>query len=343
MRDILNIFKIKEQLFSLNVKKGKLAVYFAVAIILVLLPLVIKSSFYLHIFILAFLFIILTSSVRLILISGQFSLCHAGFMCIGSYTSALIARDAGISPWLSIFIGALTAALVAFLIAIPFVRVRGIYFAMITLFFGLGVLAFVQIFSKWTGGYAGIGNIPAFFPTVSKIPYYYFFLAATIVCLLILFRLEFSRIGQNWKAVAQSHDIASSIGINVARQRAFVFAIGNLFAGFVGALYAHYFLSIAQLGFSSSVSFNIIVYALVGGIGSFYGPTIGAAVLVMIPAMFRQLNYYVPFIIAGIILIVLFLMPKGITGLPNQIENWMQKRRQEKMDAIKIKEEVFKP
>lgn len=318
-------------------KRGKPVIYLTVAVILLLLPLFIRSSFYLHVFIMTFIFIIVTSSLRLISTSGQISIGHAGFMSIGAYTSGIIAKDVGLSPWLSIIIGAVFTMIIGFLVGITTARVRGIYFSMVTLFFGATILAVNQIFSKYTGGYSGIGNIPPLFKTGSKLPYYYCFLMITIVSLLILYRLEFSRIGKNWKAVAQSHSIASSIGINEARQRALALAIGCLFVGLAGATYAHYFLVLTQNAFGFLVSLNLMVYMLVGGIASFNGPIVGTAILVIIPQVFRNLKDYVPYITAGILLIVLFIMPKGLTGLPEQVRIWIRARKEK---SLAVKEEV---
>ena len=295
-----------------------------VIILLFLLPPMGMSLYYIHILIGVFIYVIMTSSLRLISLSGQISLGHAGFMCAGAYTSAVIAKNFGWTPWLTIPLGALLTFVLAFLVAIPFTRLRGLYFTMISLFFGMAVLAINELFQNFTGGQSGIVGIPTLFG-ISKIPYYYFFLALMLISLFIIHRLEFSRIGLTWKAVAKSHAVASSIGINEARQRIICFALGGLFAGLTGAAYAHYYvvLSVTTFGFFTSI--YLFIYMMVGGLKSFYGPIVGTAILIIIPTIFRNLNEYVPFIYAAIMLIVIFTMPQGLAGLPEQFRSWIRK------------------
>ncbi len=306
-------------------------------LILVLLPPFGISTYYIHILIGVFIYIVMTSSLRLISLSGQISLGHAGLMCAGAYTSAVLAKNLGWTPWLTIPIGAILALFIAFLAAIPFSRLRGLYFTMISLFFGMAVLAINEVFENITGGQSGMVGIPRLFG-VSKVPYYYFFLGLLILCLFIIRRIEFSRIGLTWKAVAQSHPIASSIGINEVRERIICFAIGGLFAGLIGAAYAHYYvvLSVSTFGFFTSI--YIFIYMMVGGVNSFYGPILGTAVLLLVQTYARNLQAYVPFILAGVLLIVLYLMPQGLVGLPEQIRLWISRIR--KVDTRASEKEV---
>jgi len=331
---------LKNRFLADKRKITKAAIYAFLLIILLLLPKLGISIYYVHILIGVFLYIIMTSSLRLINLSGQVSLGHAGLMCVGAYTSAIISKNLDWTPWLTIPIGALVTFIIAFLVAIPFSRLRGLYFTMVSLFFGMAVLAINEVFEKITGGQSGMVGIQRLFG-VSKIPYYYFCLALMIVCLFIMHRLEFSRIGLTWKAVAQSHSVASSTGINEARQRIICFAIGGFFAGLVGAVYAHYYvvLSVTTFGFFTSI--YIFIYMMVGGINSFYGPIIGTTVLLLIQPLFHNVirEKYIPFIFAGVLLIVLYLLPKGLFGLPEQLRLWTRKLRREEKTALQ--EEVI--
>jgi len=226
---------------------------------------------------------------------------------------------------------------VGFLVAVPFTRVRGIYFTMVSLFFGIGVLAVNQVFNKWTGGYSGIISIPRLFAYI-KTPYYYFCLALMVICLLIMYRLEHSRIGLTWKAVAQSYSVASSIGINEAWQRILCLGVSCFFAAIAGVAYAHYYVILTQETFSFNTSINVFVYMTVGGAGLFAGPIAGTAVLLIIPELLRDLREYVPFIYAAILLIVLFLMPQGLAGLPAQL--WQLIKRPARAKKVASEKEV---
>jgi branched-chain amino acid transport system permease protein len=312
--------------------KTKAWIILGLLVILFLLPLVMTSAYYLHIFIIAFLFIIGAAGLRLIATSGQISIAQAGMMGLGAYTSAIFAKYLLWSPWLTILIGTVFTFVVAFLVAIPFSRLRGVYFSMITLFFGLGLLAINSLLIDWTWGYAGLSGVPRLFG-IDKFPYYYLFLALALVCILVLYRIEHSRIGVNWKAVAQSHAVASSVGINERGQRILVFAIGSLFAGLVGAVYGHYLTVLSQSTFSFLNSLNFLIYVLVGGLGSIYGPIIGTALLTMLPELLRNLKEYVPYFNIAIMLLVLFFMPSGLIGLPSQISRWFQDMREKRQKA----------
>jgi branched-chain amino acid transport system permease protein len=305
-------------------------------VILFLLPRLGLSIYFMHILIGVFIWIIVASSLRVLDLSGQGSIGHAAFMAIGAYTSGILAKYLGITPWLTMPIGVLITIIVAFLVGVPFTRVRGIYFTMVSLFFGIGVLAINQVFSKYTGGYSGIGSIPLLFG-YDKAPYYYFSLALMLICLAIMYRLEHSRIGLTWKAVAQSYTVASSIGINEAWQRILCLGVSCTFAAIAGVAYAHYFALLTQETFSFNTSINVFIYMTVGGSGLFAGPILGTAVLLIIPELFRSLREYVPFIFAGILLIVLFLMPQGLAGLPAQLIGWLNKITKTRRDSYQDK------
>jgi branched-chain amino acid transport system permease protein len=310
-----------------------IVIYISVIAFLIVLPRLGLSIYAMHTLIGVFIWIIVASSLRLLDLSGQGSIGHAAFMAIGAYTSGILAKFLGWSPWITMPIGVLATAAVAFLVAVPFTRVRGIYFTMVSLFFGIGVLAVNQVFSKYTGGYSGIGSIPLLFG-YNKTPYYYFCLALLVISLCIMYRLEHSRIGLTWKAVAQSHTVASSIGIDEAWQRRLCLGVSCCIAGIAGVAYAHYYSLLTQETFSFSTSINVFVFMTVGGPRFFTGPIIGTAALLLIPEQLRDLREYVPFVFAGILLIVLFLMPQGLAGLPDQFRQRFSRSSQGKPGEI---------
>jgi branched-chain amino acid transport system permease protein len=319
--------------------RTKAAISAAFVIVLALLPVTgVLTVYYMHILIGVFLWVLVACSLRLLGLSGLNSIGHAGFMSIGAYVSGILAKYLGWSPWIAMPIGMASTIVVAYLVAIPFTRVRGIYFTMVSLFFSIGAMAVIQVFNEWTGGYSGLGSIPPLFG-YPKQPYFYFCLFILVICLAIMYRMEHSRIGLTWKAVAQSHEVASSIGIDESGQRIQCLTIGCLFAGIAGAVYAHYFLVITQETFSFNTSINVFVYMMVGGMQQFAGPIVGTAVLLIIPELARDLKEYVPFVFAAILLITLFAMPQGLAGLPDQCLSWYRRTRVQKSSVTK--EEVL--
>jgi branched-chain amino acid transport system permease protein len=315
-----------ESKFSIRKAKKlrKAVIFLGLISILFLLPLFTQSPYYLHIVIVTFIYIIATSSLRIIAISGQLSMGHAGFMSIGAYTSAVLAKQLGWTPWLTIPLGGLATMTVAVLIGYPFSRLRAIYFSMVSLFFGVAILAINATFDKYTGGFAGLVGIPPLF-AASKLAYFYFSFVLVSLSLLALYRFEVCRIGITVRTVAQSHLVASSVGINEASYRVLALAIGCFFVGTAGAAYAHYNLVLSHSTFNLLASINLLIYMFVGGIGSFAGPLIGTATLIIIPELFREIKQFVPYIYSGILLIVIFVMRQGIASLFDQIKSWVSK------------------
>lgn len=276
------------------------------------------SPYTLHIFTLTLIYAVVSVSFRTIVISGQFPLAHGAFMGIGAYLAAMCTKWLGWSPWLSIPLAALATSGIGMLFGYPFARLRSLYYAMGSLFLGVGVMQIIMVGGDWTGAYTGLTGIHPLF-IGSRVPYYYFFLGLAVASIAALYRFEFSRIGVNLKAIAQSHVVASSVGINEGRHRVLAVGAGSFFVGLAGAAYVHYTLVASPSSFDLSATLWIVMYVLIGGINSFAGPIIGTAILVLIPEFFRSLKMYSPYISAGILLIVVYLMPGGLASLPHLI------------------------
>ncbi len=311
---------------------AKTGIYAGIIILLLMIPVFVDSFYYLHTFIITLIYTIAACSLRTILLSGQISIAHAAFMGLGAYVSAILAKQLAWTPWLTIPLGGLAALVAGVLAGYPLTRVRAIYFSMVSLFVGLAIVALMGVFADYTGGDIGLIGIPPLpaitvpgLPEVnflsSKIPYYYFFLLLTLVSLVILHSLENSRVGMRWKAISQSHLVASSVGINEAGFRVLALAVGCFFAGIAGAGYAHYNMVLTRSSFGFLSSVNLLIYVLVGGTSSFFGPIVGTVVLVIVPETFRWMKTFTPFVFGGIMLMVVFFMPNGIAGLFDQLRN----------------------
>jgi ABC-type branched-subunit amino acid transport system permease subunit len=311
------------------VKLSKNWGYLFLILIIFIIPVFIKSEYYLHILILSVINIILTSSVRAIAVTGQVSMGHAGFKCIGAYTSAIIAMKLGLSPYLSIFIGGLAALGVAGIIAYPITRVKTVYFSMLTMFFGIVVTLVTSEWRSLTGGTTGIINIPAFGSATvlginidfnSKLPNLYFALILMVIVLFFLHGLDRSYIGMTLKAISQDDSLASSIGINVARFKAIIFCIGCFIAGLAGSFYAHYWGILNPDSFGLFYSIYLLIYMIVGGTNRFIGAVIGAFVLTLLPEVSRVFQEYQPLVFVAVLYLVVFLLPRGMVELPQQMK-----------------------
>lgn len=315
---------------NLTARKSTWAKLFMLAgllAILAILPLFPGTAYRLHILILTFIYVVAAVSFRTISISGQFSISHAAFMGIGAYASGMASKWLGWSPWITIPVGGIVAMLFGMIIAYPFSRLRAMYYAMGSLFCGVAIISIISTGGSWTGGYAGLAGIPPLL-TGSRIPYYYFFLGLALVSVVALYRFEFSRIGLTLKAIAQSHTVASSVGINESSYRVLAVGVGCFFVGLVGAAYGHYNMVLSPTSFNLGTTLWIIMYTLIGGIGSFAGPVIGTVVLVLIPDFARSLKGYLPYVSAGILLVIAYLMPEGLVGLPQAVRGWLSKDRE---------------
>jgi branched-chain amino acid transport system permease protein len=313
-------------------KRAKLGALVGFIVALCLLPMFTSSTYTLHIFILTFIYVVTTVSLRTITTSGQFPLAHGAFMGVGAYAAGMASRWLGWSCWITIPSAALFTAAVGILIGYPFSRLRTLYYAMGSLFFGLGVIQIVYALGDWTGGYSGFTGVHPIF-TGSKVSYYYFSLGLAVVCSAALYRFEFSRIGTNLKAIHQSHEVASSVGINEAWYRVMVVAVGCFFAGLSGAIYAHYNLVISAASFNLGATLGLFMGVLVGGIGSFAGPIVGTFILTLFPEFFRDLKLYSPFVSAAILLVAVYIFPQGLVSLPQLMRLWLIERRKTKRVA----------
>ena len=306
---------------------GRYGGYGAVIAFVLLLPwLPFTGAYLLHVCILILTYIMATSSLRTIFVSGQASIGHAAFMGIGAYTSAILSMRLGWTPWVTILLGAVAAMVVAALSGYLFNRLRAIYFSMVTAFFGVAFEALLRSWLSLTGGKGGMVGLPGMgvidLPglgeinfAASKIPYYYLLLFLTLFTLVVLYRIERSRTGMNWMAIAQSPLVASSIGINETKFRVLAFAVGCFFAGLAGSVYPHYSTVLSPSSFSLMPSINLVIFLLFGGARYFAGPIIGVIVLMAIPEIFRSMKEYAPYIVGVFMLLVIFVMPQGLAGL----------------------------
>ena len=302
---------------------------------LIFLPHVMSGPYYIHVFILTMMNIILTCSLRLISLSGQISLAHGGMMTIGAYTSALLVMKLGLSTWNAMIIAGLFVAFIACLTGFPFMRLKGIYFSIVTVFFSEMVVLITQQWESLTGGSSGIYNIPAPNPVVisglfnidflEKIHFYYFALFLMIISLVILYAVEKSRIGFTLKAIKQADSLSESVGINTVGFKVLAYSVGCFFAGIVGAFYSHYISAMCPDTFGFFYTINILVYMVVGGIGTFLGPILGAFVLTILPEITRVLKQFMPFIFAAVLIAVIFFLPEGIAGLTSRFAAFIKK------------------
>jgi branched-chain amino acid transport system permease protein len=250
-------------------------------------------------------------------------------MSIGAYTSGILVMKLGFSAYVAILLGGVAAMVLAAVIAYPITRVRTVYFAMLTLFLGEVIRLVITEGREITGGTSGLINIRPLDPIsilglhinfAARLPNYYFVLIFMLMVLLFLYKVDRSYIGITFKAIAQDESLSASTGIDVAKFKALMFCIGCLIAGLTGGFYAHYVSVLTPDSFGLFTSIYILIYVVVGGTQRFAGAIVGAFILTLIPEMFRTLKEYQPFLFAAVLFLVVFLLPRGIVDLPEQIK-----------------------
>ena len=268
-------------------------------------------------------FVIATMGLNLTIgYAGQKSLGHAAFFGIGAYTVAILLK-AGISFWVGLPLAMLGCFVVGLGLGFPALRVQTIYLAFATLGFNTALWLVMRNEEWLTGGTFGINNIAR--PTLfgisldGNLAYYYFVLGVTVLMGLVLWKLLHSPWGKAFTALRDNAIRAESLGINIQAYTLLSFAIGAVYAGAAGALYASLVQFIDPASFSVGESIMMYLMVVVGGAGYFFGPLLGAAVGVLLPEWLRGLQdwYLLSFGIA-VVLLMLWL-PDGLLSIPEKL------------------------
>lgn len=263
--------------------------------------------------------------------TGQISLGHAGFAAVGAYSSTLLAMKLGWPLWVTFPVAVVLSGLIGLIIGLPAIRTRGLYLALITLVFGLIVEILSQRWVALTGGAMGIYGVPQpalFGKELGPLGYFYLVAIAWGILQWIANNLVESRWGKVQMAVQYSEEAAQSVAINVKKQKVVAFMISAAYAGICGFFLAH------QTGYVNSDNFNIhmsfffLLAVVIGGVGTLWGPFVGAIVLTIINQVLAPISEYRFFFYGGTLLLVLVLMPQGALGLvEKKLRSYLAKRK----------------
>ena len=215
--------------------------------------------------------------------TGQVSLGQAGFMAVGAYSSAILTQKFGVPFAVALASGGLIAAVTGVAVGFPALRIKGVYLLLLTLGFS-EIISVIALSWDYVGGAQGFRNI-------SFNPWTLEYVAGVIVVLLLLFsRLERSSLGRAMDAIHQDEIAAEVMGIDVVRIKLLSFGLGAAIAGLAGGLYAHHATYMDSTTFNVMLSVEILLFVVVGGGSTFWGPLLGAAVLNAIPEILRGLR-----------------------------------------------------
>jgi branched-chain amino acid transport system permease protein len=286
------------------------------AIFLVLIPLVLaRQPYWLDVATNACVLSLASLGVWVTFAIGRINIAQGAFAMIGGYTTAILATRYGASFWVALPAAAAVAAVVGALIGWPILRLRGVYFAMITLSLTEAVrLAFLNG-GSFTMGATGIVNIPQ--PAGIASPLAFYLLAAVLLLLGLaaVWRIAESRIGAVFRSLRQNEELAASIGIDVARYRIMAFAFSSAMGGIAGAFFAAFHQNIYPASYTVQDSINVMLYCFLGGLDYVAGPVVGAFLLVVAFELLDALQRYQALLYGVLMIGVMLFLPNGILSL----------------------------
>ena len=287
-----------------------------VAAVVVALPYIVPSTFYLRIAALVFIFSLAVVGLNLLMgFAGQVSLGHAGFFGIGAYAVAVAPAHFGVPGWLALVSGLVAAGLLAFLIGRPILKLKGHYLAVATL--GMGILI-AMVFTneaRFTGGPDGM-SVPrlVLFGWVARgsVTWYWISGVTLVLAVLLAVNLIDSPTGRALRAIHDSETASRVLGVDVARYKLIAFVLSAIYAALAGAYLALFdgLVTPATAGFLRSIEF--VTMAVLGGLGSILGSVVGAALLTILPQMLTVFHDYEHIALGLIMIVFMIFLRAGI-------------------------------
>ncbi len=287
------------------------------------------NPYYLGIVVILGIYVILALGLNIVTgFAGQVSLGHAAFYAIGAYTSAILSLQGHLPFWLALPAAAIITWFTGIVLGLPSLRVKEDFLAIVTLGLGLIVQSLANNL-KITGGALGLGNIPQpvfFGEPMSNLSFAIMTWLLVILGSFVAWRTLNSRVGRAWLAIREDELVADAVGVNTTRFKVLAFALGALYAGVAGSLFAHYttFISADSFGFNESAT--VLSMIVLGGLGSIPGAIIGAILLTLAPEVLRSLADY-RMLIYGLLLVILMrYRPQGLLGRTKAISDRYSKK-----------------
>ncbi len=282
------------------------------------IPFFVEDPYFLSILVFVGIYSIATMGLNLLMgYAGQISLGHAAFYAIGAYTSGILTSQYNVNFFLSGGCAIALAVVVAYIIGIPCLRLKGHYLAMGTLAFGEIVYIFLNATVDFTGGPSGIAAIPEFrvgeFFFDSDLKFYILVWCIFILLFVVTRNIVHSRMGRALRSLHGSEQAASAMGVNVADLKVKVFVLSAAYAALAGVLYAHFVTFISPQTSDLMFSIRLVTMVVVGGMGHLWGCVLGSAILTVLPEMLSYFEDYDMLIYGCILLGMVMFLPGGLT------------------------------
>ena len=244
---------------------------------------------------------------------GYPSLSQSVFYGVGGYTMALMTLRLGVSPWIALAVSPVISFIVGYLVAIPFLKLRSLFFAIGTLALAGVVNTVLVNFHNITGAESGLRNIPRLVESETL----FFYLQAGIILAVLLGTriMANSSWGKVLIAIREDEDLVPHLGIATARYKRLTFAVASALTGLAGAVFISYQTYISSNYFTIASSFSILAATVIGGAGSLLGPVYGGLIVVGIPEVFRGMYQWRPSFIGVVLVVVVLMSPDGVNGL----------------------------
>jgi len=286
---------------------------------LLIVPWFLTNEYYINTLTLSLTQAIIAVGLNLLMgYTGQVSLGHAAFYGLAAYTSAILTTNYGFPVPAGMFAGISLTGIIAYIIGIPTLKLKGNYLAMATLGFGVIVYIFFNETIELTGGPSGFTGIPRFnifgWQFDSDSSYYYLVAVILTVVVFLSLNLIHSRVGRALRAIHTSETASQIAGIDIAKYKVFVFVLSALFAGLAGVLYAHNLAFVAPASFGFNFSVELVTMVVLGGMASVWGSVIGAFFLTILPELLRVFENIEIVLYGAILIVFMIFLPEGIAG-----------------------------
>ncbi len=295
----------------------------ALFVFALIFPIVTDSLYYMQLITEIIIMALLAMSLNILIgHSGLVSLGHAAFFGLGAYVGTIVMRDVFPSIWLGLFAAGAAAAFVALVIGVFCIRLEGLYFAMITLAFSQVLYTVAFYWTDMTGGDDGMINIPRpdigfldfHYSLQGFVEFYYFALVVVAVLLLVIWRILYSPFGSVLRAIRENPERVEFLGLPVQHYKLIAFVLSGTFGGLAGGLFAPFqgFISPDLLYWTKSG--EIVLMTILGGVHTFLGPAIGAAILIFVRDTVLNYTEYWKIVVGSILIACVLFLPGGVLG-----------------------------
>lgn len=315
----------------MKVKETNFIKYVIISSILLIIPVMSPNSYFMQIINMAGLYLILAMGFNILRgYAGLLTLGQAAFYAVGAYTTAIMNTKLGTSFAVNLLASVIVTCVVGLIIAIPALKVKGSYLAVLTLGFGEIVRLVLVNWISFTNGPSGILNIDSpiilgfNFDTLEK--FYYIILFFVIILSIYQIRLANSRVGRAMKALRDDDDAAELMGVDIVQYKIKAFLINSAYCGIAGCLYAQMFGFVSPDSFISAESITILCMVIIGGVGTFIGPIFGAVILTFAPEILRPIDDWRMVIYGVLLIICIRFFPGGLASLYYNMMNYFKQK-----------------